>query len=245
MGIRIPASEVARKIIELAGAPLLVPSANRSGQVPAVNAEEVAATFGEEIDAIVDSGEAPIKQASTVVRFDENGCEVLREGIVTKEMIHQLLHGRRALFVCTGNTCRSPMAAELFRKHLAARLGKAADELEELGYRIVSAGTFATYGSRSTEHAVTVLKEFGCDLSHHVSRPLTLELLAEVDHVYTLSRSHYDMVERMLQTLEPARRPKLSMLGADDIIDPVGGDLETYRECAREIESAILRILPR
>ena len=245
IGVRVPANEVARKLIELVGAPLLVPSANPNGQPPALCADDVIRYFQDKIEAVVDGGTVLLKQASTVVRVGEKGYEVLREGIITREMIHQLIEGRRVLFVCTGNTCRSPMAAELYRKHLALRLGKDRDELNETGYRIHSAGTFAVRGSRPTEHAVVALREMDCDLSHHVSQPLSPELLGEVDHVYSLGRSHFQLIERMCQELPPDRRPRLDMLLEEGITDPVGGDLEIYRRCAREIEEAILGILPR
>jgi tRNA threonylcarbamoyl adenosine modification protein (Sua5/YciO/YrdC/YwlC family) len=243
VGVRVPGNEIARKVIELAGAPLFVPSANRAGEPPAVRADEVLKLFDGEIDTIVDGGPSLLKEASAVVRVDTSGYEVLREGIVTKEMIHQLLEGRRILFVCTGNTCRSPMAAEIFRKRLAEKLGKPPDELNELGYRILSAGTFAVRGSPASEHAVELLREMGCDLSRHSSRPLEPALLAEVDRVYALSHSHLQILQRMAANLEPAARPRIDQLSEESITDPVGGDMETYRQCAREIDDAIRRVL--
>ena len=245
VGVRVPANEVARKLIELAGTPLFVPSANPAGQPPALCAAEVTGYFGRQIDAVVDGGEVLLKQASTVVLVDESGYKVLREGIITKDMIHQLLEGRRVLFVCTGNTCRSPMAAELFRKHLAARLDKEPDELNELGYRILSAGTFAAWGNRPTDNAVKALRERGCDLSHHISQPVTRDLLTSVNRVYTLGASHFKLLKGMTEEIEDLKRPQLSMLGTKGITDPVGGDLETYRRCAADIEETILKLLPR
>jgi L-threonylcarbamoyladenylate synthase len=245
VGIRVPANEIARKLIELVGAPLLVPSANPSGEPPAICAEDVVRYFGDSLDAIVDGGTVLIKQASTVVQVDESGYEVLREGIITREMVHQLLEGRRILFVCTGNTCRSPMAAELFRKHLATRLGKSTDDLNELGYRILSAGTFAARGNRASEHAVVVMRQRGCDLDHHVSQPVTLELLENVDRVYALGHSHHDVLQMMIGELPSGSRPRVDMLRPDGVMDPVGGDMDAYVHCADEIEAAITAILPR
>jgi tRNA threonylcarbamoyl adenosine modification protein (Sua5/YciO/YrdC/YwlC family) len=243
VGVRVPGNEIARKVIELAGAPIFLPSANRAGEPPAIDAGGVLGVFDGEIDAVVDGGPSLLKEASAVVRVDASGYEVLREGIVTKEMVHQLLEGRRILFVCTGNTCRSPMAAEIFRKRLAEKLGKAPDELNELGYRILSAGTFAVRGCPASEHAVTLLREMGCDLSRHSSRPLEADLLAEVDHVYALSHSHMHVIRELAARLQPEERPRIDQLSPEGITDPVGGDLETYRQCAHEIDEAIRRVI--
>jgi protein-tyrosine-phosphatase len=85
----------------------------------------------------------------------------------------------------------------------------------------------------------------GCDLSRHASRPVEPALLADVDHVYALSSSHLQILQRMAAELPPHARPRIDQLADEGITDPVGGDIETYRQCLREIDAAIRRILGR
>ncbi len=242
IGLRVPGSSFALALLRRLGAPLLAPSANPSGEPPATTAEEAKSYFDGKVDAIVDGGEVTIKQSSTIVKIDGDRYEVVRSGMITPEMIHQLLSGRVILFVCTGNTCRSPMAEVLFRKHLARKIGKPAADLEDYGYRILSAGTYAGLGGAASEHAVAVMEEHGCDLKHHMSRQVTDELLTQADRIYTMTSSQ----AQLLREADPEHAGdsgRIQLLASESISDPIGADIDGYRRCAEEIEAALLRIL--
>ncbi len=134
---------------------------------------------------------------------------------------------QKILFVCTGNTCRSPMAEALFREIAGAG---------ESGFQVISAGTSAGRGVPAAEEAVQVLKEKGIDLSEHQSRPITEELLKEADLILTMTRSHK---ESLLQ-LEPGVGDKVftlkeyaRYLAGDDLVRQV---VELDREEGRRRE---------
>ena len=129
----------------------------------------------------------------------------------------------RVLFVCTGNTCRSPMAAGyLASKNLP-------------GVTAQSRGLRAD-GSPVSQNAVTVMKEAGVDIGGHISKILTREDAEKADQILCLSASHRDIL-----LSAGVSSDKLSVLGGG-ISDPFGGNVAVYRRCRDEIFAAIDRL---
>jgi len=132
------------------------------------------------------------------------------------------------VLVCTGNTCRSPLAEALLRQALAERGVE--------GVEVLSAGTGAWEGAPASEAAYLVALESGLDLSNHRAQLLTADLLASTDLVLTMARHHRARVLELggqaVHLLgEFAGRP-----GADaEVADPYGSDLEVFRETRDEL----------
>lgn len=129
------------------------------------------------------------------------------------------------LFVCTGNTCRSPMAEGIFKKIVADK------DLKDIN--ISSAGLFAMSGDEACENAVKAAERFGCDISSHRARRITSYVLDETDRFVCMTPEH----AASLALYVP--REKLTVLGGG-IPDPYGGNLETYLTCANSIKTALL-----
>ena len=148
---------------------------------------------------------------------------------------------RTVLFVCTGNTCRSPLAAGLAKQMLAARLGCAVEDLPARGWRVHSAGVAATPGEAPSAEAVAVAAEFGFDLSGHRSRALDPEALGEVTDLVAVSRGHAALLAAYFGGVGPV--PTLLGGPGGDLPDPIGGDEAEYRRCAVAIRGHLARHL--
>lgn len=132
---------------------------------------------------------------------------------------------KKFLFVCTGNTCRSPMAEGIFNK-LAAEKGWCAIAQ--------SAGLFVTEQSVS-KNSLEVCRENGVDVSSHTPSPITAELISEADVILTMTGSHKMAFRGMDKVFTVAEY----FGGKGDVIDPYGGSIEIYRETFSQLEALI------
>ncbi len=133
-------------------------------------------------------------------------------------------------FICTGNTCRSPMAEGIARELIRKRY-------PDSRITVSSAGLSTFNGIPASQHSVDVCEEIGIDISAHRSQRLNPEIASDTDLFAVMTRSHAQILEQY-----GIPREKTAVLGGE-ISDPFGGDEETYRGCRDEIREAVDQLL--
>lgn len=124
----------------------------------------------------------------------------------------------KLLFICTGNTCRSPLAAG-YAKTLP-------------GIEADSCGLAAVPNAPATKQAITVACEYGFDLSLHRAKPVTAKTVQWADRIFVMSPQHQTLLTQRF----PQAQDKISVL---HIADPYGGSVDTYRACMKQMITAL------
>ncbi len=227
IGIRIPQTPYLLRLLNSYPRPLAVTSANRAGQPTCSSPYEIIENFTD-VEVVVDGGrlEGP---PSTVLDLTVSPPVVQRKGKIPILEIEKV-HGRtvrlgggnqfNVLFVCTGNTCRSPMAMGIFQTLV-----------DPNRVAVQSAGISTTDGLPAAPHAVEAVRRFGGSLAAHRTRALKPELVRWADLILVMEYRHYEFVlqnapeavSRTFLLKEYKRNTKYT-----EVRDPVGQDLEAY-----------------
>ncbi len=181
---------------------------------------------------VISDGETSECGLPTLVAFDENLATISREGIVAQDYLKGLSR-ITFLFVCTGNTCRSPMAQALMNKKIQERFGSRFPN-GEIPITAYSAGVAAYGGDPASPGACQAIQAYGTNLDQHGSCQLSLEMVEQADVILTMGSRH----RQAIASQWPSVASKVHMISPDgsEIIDPFGGPLEAYERCVSQLD---------
>jgi protein-tyrosine phosphatase len=234
IGIRIPQSDFIARLLAAYPRPLAVTSANRAGEPTFVSAYEIVENFTG-VDLVLDAGNLT-GPPSTVLDLTTTPATVIRKGAIPILEIEKV-QGQKTvlaeglqfnvLFVCTGNTCRSPMATGILKTLV-----------DEKKVTVRSAGMNTTDGNPAAPHAVEIVREYGGAIDDHRTQELTPEHARWADLILVMEFRHYEYVLQFA----PEAVPKIFLLKEykrntryNEVADPVGQDLEAYRQSALDM----------
>jgi protein-tyrosine-phosphatase/tRNA A37 threonylcarbamoyladenosine synthetase subunit TsaC/SUA5/YrdC len=232
--LRCPNHEAVAEMIRESATPLALAELAGTHTPTLTTLRHLPDTIAVAVDWIIDDGPVHAPAPPTVVAVDGEQWSVKCPGIVTEDQLRAVA-ARWVIFVCTGNTCRSPLAEALCKIHLAERLNCTVEDLPDRGYLVMSAGVSATPGMPAADEAVEVARVRGADLSTHRSRLLSPELAARADGLFVMTHSHLRTLLEHYPAFSVA--PRLLNAEGTDLADPIGQPRPVYEDCARQIDA--------
>ncbi|MDR1255844.1 MAG: low molecular weight protein arginine phosphatase [Puniceicoccales bacterium] len=143
---------------------------------------------------------------------------------------------KKILIVCTGNTCRSPLAMVIISDHLKKNAPTS-------NFSVLSAGVSAQNGEPASKHAAQVASELGLSLDKHAARRVDRNLLKGVDLILCMTGTHKLHLLHNFENLEGKCFTFAECVISQDISDPYGRDIEAYREIAAAIKNSMPDLL--
>ncbi|MFH0826344.1 MAG: L-threonylcarbamoyladenylate synthase [Candidatus Omnitrophota bacterium] len=238
LGVRMPDDDVALGIIEMAGVPVVCPSANLSGKPAPVDFKEAIQDLQGQVDYAIEAGPTRLKEESTVVDLTVEPIKFLRVGALKEEEFEPVIRKKSVLFVCTGNSCRSVMAK--------AWLQKLMKEKNRQDVEVLSAGIMMMAGFGASHETAEVLKREGMDVSGHLSQRISSEMIGRCDLILVMEKLH----EEKILEMAPQVKNRLFLLKEFakiegnhlDIPDPIGKSFEFYEKTFDLIRETVERV---
>ncbi|GIW98143.1 MAG: protein-tyrosine-phosphatase [Pirellulaceae bacterium] len=232
LGLRGVDHEVIAQTMRLMPGPLIGVALTDAAGHGLTDLSEMGAVWRDSISCAVDDGLPPQPGFATRVFIEENRCRIDRHGVVPQQKVAQLAQFV-ILCVCTGNTCRSPMAEALFKHTLAQRFANLLHGPFPAFY-VASAGLSAFPGGPASPEAVKAMQRRGLNLEEHQSQPLSEHHVRYADAVFTMTQSHRQAI--LAQMPDCAEKVQLLSPQGSDVHDPFGGTQDQYLKCADQME---------
>jgi tRNA threonylcarbamoyl adenosine modification protein (Sua5/YciO/YrdC/YwlC family) len=242
VAFRVPADNMLRQLIDFLDEPFISTSINVSGIPPAENLQDIIKRYGNWFDLGFLPAQTGLFEPSTIIEYidvDNGGnptppqLKCLRESTVPFFKIRRNFQDPTILFVCMGNICRSPIAEYLFNHY---------NQKHKLPYTAKSAGLLETGASISLS-SMQLLAEQGIKSGEHSSRKINPEILDGSWLVLTMEARQRDIIRNSF----PDHAHKVFTLKeyigeTGDIADPIGRDVDYYRDIYQQIDEALAKL---
>lgn len=243
LSIRCVDLDVVRLMLAMIDGPIVAVAAG-AGRKPVISPDDLAPSLAQKVDLLIDGGRCTHGKPSTLVDVrpaasPAAAVRIQRQGVYDQRTIDRLLRWSLVL-VCSGNTCRSPMAQAIARDLISKRLGVTIDQLDAAGVSIESAGVYAGPGIPATSEAASAMAQRGLSLADHRSQPLTERMIQRADLILTMTQAHRQAI---ISLMPEAADRVLALGGEEDIADPIGQSQAVYDQTAEQIATHLDRHL--